>query len=115
MRVRTWLWLNLFVLGLLFSCQNAARAADDKKDDPTGNWSFTVKTQAGDEFKITMKLKKEGDKLTGTLNIRDMDVKVENGECKDGKISFQVSPEFNGNKFLVKYSGKVDGDTIKGK
>ena len=58
---------------------------------------------------ITMKLKKEGEKLTGTVNIRDMDVQIEKGECKDGMLSFQVSPEFNGTKFVVKYQGKVSG------
>ena len=50
MRIRTWLWLNLFVLGLLLGGQNAARAADDKKDDPTGTWSWTFTIGDGTEI-----------------------------------------------------------------
>ena len=115
MRVRTWLCLNLFALGLLLSSQGVARAADDKKTDPTGNWSFSIKTQNGDDLKLTMKLKKEGDKLTGTFNVFNMDVKIENGECKEGNVSFEVSPEVNGNKVVAKFTAKVEGDTIKGK
>src|SRR5438105_6514449 len=115
MKVCNWTCLNVLVLGLLLCGTNAARAADDKKDDPTGTWSWTVKTQNGDEFKITMKLKKEGDKVTGTVNFRDTDVKIEDGQFKDGTLTFKVSPEFNGNKINVKYNGKVSGDTIKGK
>ena len=31
------------------------------------------------------------------------------------EISFQVTREMNGNKVTTKYTGKVNGDTIKGK
>jgi hypothetical protein len=30
-------------------------------------------------------------------------------------VTFSVTREFNGNSFTAKYSGKLDGDTIKGK
>ncbi len=112
MRIACGLWLCLLVPSLLLT---GASAADDKKTDPTGNWTFVVKTQNGEEIKIAIKFKKEGDKLTGTFNIFNMDVQVENGECKEGNISFQVAPEVNGNKVVAKFTGKVDGDTIKGK
>lgn len=115
MRARTLLVLSLLVYGMLLGGDGRARAADDKKTDPTGKWTFVVKTQNGEEIKIAMKLKKDGDKITGTFNVFDMDVPIENGECKDGKITFQVSPEVNGNKSLVKFTGDVDGDTFKGK
>ena len=34
---------------------------------------------------------------------------------KDGKLSFTVTREFNGQTVTAKYNGKVEGDTIKGK
>jgi hypothetical protein len=40
---------------------------------------------------------------------------IENGSFKDGKVSFSVTREFNGNKFTSKYTGTVTGDTMKGK
>ena len=30
-------------------------------------------------------------------------------------MSFKIVREFNNNKFVMNYSGKVDGDVIKGK
>lgn len=115
MTLRNLLVLNLLALGLLLGGRNPTHAAGDKKTDPTGKWTFAVKTQDGQEIKISIKLKKEGEKLTGTFNVFDMDFPVEKGECKDGKVNFEVSPEVNGNKSLVKFTGDVDGDTFKGK
>ena len=40
---------------------------------------------------------------------------IEDGKYKDGEVSFQVTRERQGNKFTIKYTGKVSGDTIKGK
>ena len=42
------------------------------------------------------------------------DTAIEDGKFKDGTLTFTVTREFNGNKFTPKYSGKLDGDTIKG-
>ena len=33
---------------------------------------------------------------------------------KGGAVAFSVEREFNGNKMVIKYTGKLDGDTIKG-
>ena len=91
----------------------AARAQG--KADPTGTWKWKV--QFGDnEFEQTLKLKHEGDKLTGTITGRDgQERKIEDGKFKDDEVSFQVTRERDGQKFVIKYKGKVSGDTIKGK
>jgi hypothetical protein len=34
--------------------------------------------------------------------------------CTD-EVTFTVNREFNNQKFTIKYKGKVEGDTIKGK
>ena len=89
-----------------------ARAED--KANPTGTWKWTVNF-GGNEREMTLKLKQESDKLTGVLIRGDQETKIEDGKVKDGEVSFKVTRERDGNKFVIKYSGKVSGDTIKGK
>jgi hypothetical protein len=89
--------------------------AADKKSDIAGTWksSFTNQ-QSGRVMESTFKLKAEGEKLTGTVSGRNNDTAIEDGKIKADEVSFQVTREFNGNKVTIKYSGKLDGDTIKG-
>jgi hypothetical protein len=90
-----------------------ARAED--KPNPTGTWKWTVRF--GDrEREMSLKLKAEGEKLTGSMPGRDgQELKIEDGAFKNGEVAFKVTREFNGQKFVIKYKGKVSGDTIKGK
>ena len=90
-----------------------ARAED--KAGPTGTWKWTV-TFNDQKREMTIKLKLEGDKLTGAYVGRDgKETPIEEGTFKDGEVSFKVTRERQGNKFTTKYKGKLDGDTIKGK
>lgn len=92
----------------------AARA--DDKPNPTGTWKWSVTTANGQTRESTLKLKLEGDKLTGTmLGRNNQETPIEDAKYKDGQISFKVTRERNGQKFTTKYSGKVSGETIKGK
>jgi hypothetical protein len=95
--------------------------AADKKNDPTGTWTWTVPGRnGGPDRKSTLKLKLDGDKVTGTLSApgrqgQTSDVNIEEGKLTGDDISFNVTREFGGNKFTQKYHGKISGDTIKGK
>jgi hypothetical protein len=84
-------------------------------DDPTGTWKWT--TMFGDNtIESTLKLKAEGEKLTGVyVGRNNTETPIEDGTFKDNKVSFKVTREFNNNKFTIKYSGTVSGDSIKGK
>ncbi|HLN32140.1 MAG TPA: hypothetical protein VK395_30705 [Gemmataceae bacterium] len=86
----------------------------DDKTNPTGTWKYTADVN-GQKLDVTIKLKLDGDKLTGTVSVADMESKIEDGKFKDGDISFKVNREFNGNQITIKYKGKVKGDTFKGK
>ena len=100
--------LALAFIGLV----SIARAED--KPNPTGTWKWTS-TRGGQSREQTLKLKLEGDKLTGSMPGRDgAESQIEEGSFKDGTVSFKVTREFNGQKFSTKYKGKVSGDTIKG-
>jgi hypothetical protein len=92
-----------------------ASGAEDKKADPNGTWKWSFTGQNGQSRETTLKLKLEGDKLTGTITGRGGDTAIEEAKIKGEDISFQVTREFNGNKVVTKYHGKIAGDTIKGK
>jgi hypothetical protein len=89
--------------------------ADDKKVDFNGTWKSSNTNQNGQVRESTFKLKAEGDKVTGTISGRNNDTAIEEGKIKGDEISFQVTREFQGNKVVVKYTGKISGDTITGK
>jgi len=102
------------VLGMLVAaCASTAWAADDAK--PEGTWKWSIERN-GEKIETTLKLKLEGDKLTGTITGRDgKESAIEEASCKDGEVKFQVTRERDGNKTTIKYSGKISGDTITGK
>ena len=96
--------------------------AQDKKADPTGTWTWSRPGRDGGPARVsTLKLKADGDKLTGSITSpgfqggQAQTTSIENGKMKGDEISFAVTREFNGNKRTSKYSGKISGDSIKGK
>jgi zinc protease len=80
----------------------------------TGNW--TVETNAqGTPVTIDMKLKQDGEKLTGDLSSAIGNGKVTSGTFKDGKIEAVMTIDFQGNPLEVKLSGTVEnGNKMKG-
>lgn len=92
------------------SVSQAAESAD-----PTGTWKWSV-TFNDQTRELTLKLKLEGDKLSGVMLGRDnQETPIEDASFKDDEVAFAVTRERNGQKFTIKYKGKVSGDTIKGK
>jgi hypothetical protein len=91
-----------------------AMAGIARAEDPSGTWKWTM-TAGNNTREVTLKLKLDGDKLTGTISGRNNDTEISDGTFKDGDISFNVVRERNGNKMTTKYTGKVSGDSIKGK
>ena len=90
-----------------------AQGAD--KADPNGTWKWSV-TFNNNTRDVTLKLKLDGDKLTGKISGRNnTETDIEDAKFKDDEVSFSVTRERNGQKFTTKYKGKIDGDTIKGK
>jgi hypothetical protein len=89
--------------------------ADDKKTaDVTGTWKWETEFN-GNKRTSTLKLKQDGDKITGAMLGRDgTETKIEDAKLKDGELTFVVNRERDGQKFTVKYAAKIDGDTIKG-
>jgi hypothetical protein len=98
-----------------FGFVSLARA--DEKASATGTWAWEFKRPNSEEaIKISLKLKQDGEKLTGALSgPGGNETEIKEGSVKDGVVSFQVTRERNGNSFTTKYKGTMTGDTIKGK
>jgi len=106
---------HLMTAALVLVMVAVAGLARAEGTDPTGTWKWTV-TRGEQKYESTLKLKLEGDKLTGAMLGRSgQETAITDAKCKDGEISFTVTREREGRKMTAKYSGKVSGDTIKGK
>jgi hypothetical protein len=110
MRSRMTCWAGAAALSVLVSV--AAWAAD-----AGGKWTWMQRGQGGNETKMLLELKQDGEKLTGTLTREGADQKTEikEGTIKNNEVSFVVVRQFNGNEFKISYKGKLEGDTITGK
>jgi hypothetical protein len=88
-------------------------AKADDKPNPTGTWRYTVDV-GGQSVDVAIKLKLDGDKLTGAVVINGMEKKIEDGKYKEGAVSFkEIRTMSTGKKVTIKYSGQVKGDTLK--
>ncbi len=107
----------ILVAAALLLFVGVSARAEDKKADPNGTWTWTMPGRDGNPGREqVLKLKVEGDKLTGALQGgRGGETKIEHGKVNGDEISFDATREFNGNSFTAKYKGKVSGDTITGK
>jgi hypothetical protein len=82
--------------------------------DATGTWKWTIEIN-GNTMDRSVKLKQEGDKLTGTyFGFEGTETAIQDGKVKGDMVSFKVPLEFNDVKITLTYSGKVMDDTLKG-
>jgi hypothetical protein len=104
-----------FAAVILVVAGSATTVRADDTPNPTGTWKWTVENN-GQTREITLKLKLDGDKLTGSVVRRNnQETAIEDATYKDGEVSFKVTRDRNGQKTTTKYTAKVSGDTLKGK
>jgi hypothetical protein len=108
-------FVGVFAALLLVALAPAALAAD-----ATGTWKWsTPGRNNGAARETTLKLKQDGEKLTGTISMggaNAKDTEITEGKIKDGELSFKVVRKGrNDAEITSTYTGKLDGDTIKGK
>lgn len=94
--------------------------------DASGTWKWTQQGRGGAGGKgggtpreSTLTLSQKDGKLTGKVSSPGRDgatntTEITNGTIKGDVIAFTIEREFGGNKFVMKYSGKLAGDTITG-
>jgi hypothetical protein len=89
--------------------------AEGTKAGPTGTWKCETDVN-GQKRASTLTLKKDGGKLTGAIVFADkMESKLTDVKLKGGELSFSAVRALNGQEFTIKYTVKVEGDTLKGK
>ena len=109
--------LTLILLAMTTPFSLAAHA-EDKKDAVKidGTWTWTYKTREGQDATAKLKLKQDGEKVTGTYIARaGQEDPVQNGKLVGDQLTFDVTREIGGQKMKFEYKGKVEGDTITGK
>jgi len=83
--------------------------------DPSGAWKWTLTAPTGDKIEVSLTLELKDGKLTGQYSNQFGDSPITDASFKDEVVAFSVDREIAGNKFTVKYDGKLAGDTITGK
>jgi len=90
-------------------------AVDDKAADPVGTWKCEYEI-GGMQRTATLTIKKDGDKLTGTMTWPDQkETEVKDLKLKDGTLTFSVVRKLMDNEIPVDYKLTVEGDKLKGK
>jgi hypothetical protein len=85
----------------------SARAADI-----SGQWTATFNTQVGEQH-YTYTFKVDGEKLTGTAKSDNGTTDIQNGSVKGDDVSFVENLDYQGQKLVITYTGKISGDEIK--
>ncbi len=98
--------LTLVICGLAVAANQA---------DPVGTWKCEY--NIGDQKRTsTLTIKKDGDKLTGTMSWPDQkEAPLKDVKSKDGELTFSAERVLADNKFHIEYKFMVNGDTLKGK
>jgi hypothetical protein len=97
------------------SVQAADAPSTQPSNDVTGTWKWTAPGPGGD-IDFVLKLKQDGDKLTGSISGFNGDESpIADGKIQDGQITFKVVRDFNGNQITTKYTATFADGTLKGK
>jgi hypothetical protein len=100
-------------MALVLVVGGLAGAAD--KVDPVGTWKCEYEI-GGQKRTSTLTIKKDGDKLAGTMSWPDQkDEKLKDLKLKDDTLTFSAVRKFMDNEITVEYKLTIDGDKLKGK
>ena len=103
--------LGAIVLAVLTVSGTSLPAMAMAADGPTGMWKVT----SGRGRVSILRLHMDGGKLTGELlDHQGPRSDIQNASYENGCVSFEVSQVRRGETYTARYSGTLDGDTIKG-
>ena len=102
-------------MALVLGVCGLAGAADAKVVYPVGTWKCEYEI-GGQTRTSTLTIKKDGDKLAGTMSWPDQkEEKLKGLKLEDGKLSFSAVRKIMDNEISVDYKLTIDGDKLKGK
>ncbi len=88
--------------------------AQGKQADPSGTWRWNLDMN-GESIKNILRLETDkAGKLSGTLEARDMKLKVEEGKVDGEVVSFMVKVQLE-QTVTVNFTGKLNSDVLEGK
>jgi hypothetical protein len=89
--------------------------AREEKANPVGTWKCEYEI-GGQKRMSTLTIKKDGDKVAGTMSWPDQkETKLQDVKWKGGNLTFSAERVVMDNKFHVEYKLMFDGDKLKGK
>jgi len=89
--------------------------ARDEKANPVGTWQCEYEI-GGQKRTSTLTLKKDGDKLAGTMSWPDQkETNLKDLKLKDDTLTFSAVRKFMDNEITVEYKLTLDGNQLKGK
>ena len=92
----------------------ATVSPQSSKIDVTGQWTFTVQTDAGGGTP-TVTLKQDGEKLTGHYSSQNLGEADLTGSVKGQEIKFTFNADAQGTSLTVTYTGTIENkDSMKG-
>jgi hypothetical protein len=107
--------IYLFAIALLIGGLTAVSAAaldDDKSPDPvSGKYEGVAKSQSIGELPITVQLKNDGGKITGSIETPQGPAPITSGTYADGKLTMKFEAGGNEGTVTAKYmDGKIVGE-----
>jgi hypothetical protein len=81
--------------------------------DPVGTWKWSTQSPNG-EIPTALKLEWKDGKIAGAYSNQYGDTAISNASLQDDVIRFDVVRDLGGKRYVVKYQGKIEGDTLKG-
>ena len=100
-------------MALLLGVCGLSGAAD--KVEPVGTWKCEYEI-GGQKRTATLLVKKDGDKLVGTMTWPDQkETKLKDVKLKEGDLTFSAERVFMDNKIPIEYKLTITGDKLKGK
>jgi hypothetical protein len=97
----------LFVVAILCALALAIYAAD-----VSGKWTWEQQGRNG-SMTNTLTLKQDGANLTGSLDGGRGPVDIKDGKVDGNNVTFSITRNMGGNDVTTKYTGTLDGDTLK--
>jgi hypothetical protein len=89
--------------------------AQGEKADPVGTWKCEYEI-GGQKRTSTLTVKKDGDKLAGTMSWPDQkETNLKDLKLTDGVLTFSAERKIMDNTLTVEYKLTVTGDKLKGK
>jgi|SRR5579872_2800985 len=107
-----------FISALVFAVALMNFALPALAADLTGTWSGHITDPGGSKHDITLNLKLDGTKVSGTMTggpPTGEEQKIVGGELEGDQLSFEVEAQGPGGESLkLPYKGKISGNRITG-